>query len=96
MPSFIVLKPFIDKDTEDKFGVGSEYYTEDPERIQYLQSWSYLGEEVEKTDVNEDPEEGNPQIKHVGGGYYELPNGEKVKGKENALEELEKLQGSDE
>jgi hypothetical protein len=31
------------------------------------------------------------ELVHVGGGYYELPNGEKVKGKENALEELRAL-----
>ena len=28
------------------------------------------------------------QLKHVGGGYYELPNGEKVQGKENAEKAL--------
>lgn len=31
------------------------------------------------------------QIKHTGGGYYELPNGEKVQGKENALKALADL-----
>jgi hypothetical protein len=29
---------------------------------------------------------------HTGGGYYELPNGEKVRGKENALEALKELE----
>ncbi|PDY18268.1 hypothetical protein COM83_25930, partial [Bacillus cereus] len=28
---------------------------------------------------------------HVGGGYYELPNGEKIKGKDAALEALKQL-----
>ena len=30
----------------------------------------------------------DPEPKHVGGGYYELPNGERVKGKEAAEEAL--------
>jgi hypothetical protein len=33
------------------------------------------------------------KMKHVGGGYYELPNGEKVKGKEAAIEALKVLEG---
>jgi hypothetical protein len=36
------------------------------------------------------------ELKHVGGGWYLLPNGEKVHGKEAAEGELKKLQGSDE
>ncbi len=30
-------------------------------------------------------------IKHLGGGYYELPNGEKVRGKDKATAALEEL-----
>lgn len=46
---------------------------------------------------NEDPQPEDPQdessegIKHVGGGWYLLPNGEKVQGKDEALAELAKL-----
>ena len=29
--------------------------------------------------------------KHIGGGYYELSNGDKIKGKENAIEAEEQL-----
>jgi hypothetical protein len=36
------------------------------------------------------------EITHVGGGWYLLPNGEKVQGKEEAQEALKELQGSDE
>jgi hypothetical protein len=35
------------------------------------------------------------ELEHVGGGYYLLSNGEKVKGKEAALEAENALQGSD-
>ncbi|MBU8908511.1 hypothetical protein [Desertibacillus haloalkaliphilus] len=32
---------------------------------------------------------------HAGGGYYELPDGEKVRGKENAMEALKQLNNKD-
>ena len=32
-----------------------------------------------------------PQVVHVGGGWYELPNGERVQGKEDALAALAEL-----
>lgn len=96
LPSYEVIKPFRDKYTGDLFGKGDEYFTEDEKRAKYLQEWGYIGKEIEKENdeesdkeiENEDDEDG---IKHVGGGYYELPNGEKVKGKQNAIAELEKL-----
>lgn len=92
MPSYEVIKPFRDKYTDDLFGKGDEYFTEDEKRAKYLQEWGYIGKEIEHENdegiENEDDEDG---IKHVGGGYYELPNGEKVKGKQNAIAELEKL-----
>ncbi len=44
-------------------------------------------------ELNELPPEG---IRHVGGGWYLLPNGDKVQGKDEALDELKILQGSDE
>jgi hypothetical protein len=28
------------------------------------------------------------EIKHIGGGYYELPDGSRIRGKDNALKEL--------
>lgn len=41
----------------------------------------------------DDPANGLPEgLTHMGGGYYELPNGEKVRGKEKAIEALAALQ----
>lgn len=37
---------------------------------------------------DEDQDEQDEDIVHIGGGYYELPTGERVKGKEAALEAL--------
>uniref|UniRef100_A0A7U4DJX0 Uncharacterized protein n=1 Tax=Geobacillus sp. (strain Y4.1MC1) TaxID=581103 RepID=A0A7U4DJX0_GEOS0 len=89
-----MIKPFRDKYTGDLFGKGTEYFTEDAKRAKYLQEWGYIGKEIEK-ESDEEIENGNEvdedDIKHIGGGYYELPNGEKVKGKQNAIAELEKL-----
>jgi hypothetical protein len=101
MSSYKVLNPFDDKDTGDRFGVGSTYYTENPERAQYLQSWGYLGEEVEtnpeiqnKTSTQDEESEVDG-LKSLGGGWYELPDGFKVQGKDEAIEALKELQGSD-
>ena len=45
--------------------------------------------------VNEEVVNNEGTVKHVGGGYFELPNGEKVKGKELALEKLNELNKED-
>ncbi|MDM5195466.1 hypothetical protein QUF93_23505 [Bacillus hominis] len=77
----LVIKPFIDKDTQIGYSEGDVYESEDPERIAFLQEEGFL--KVKQEDSEE------PQ--HVGGGYYPLPNGEKIKGKEAALEALKEL-----
>jgi hypothetical protein len=89
-----VITPFRDKDTQDLFGVDDQYYTEDPERAAYLKQEGYLGEEIPQEEQVDD-DNGDEWPKHVGGGYYELPNGEKVKGKENALKELAEINQED-
>jgi hypothetical protein len=86
---FQVIKAFRDKDTLKHHAEGS-VYSADEERIEFLQEKGFVGKELtikqKETDESELP-------KHVGGGYYELSNGEKVKGKEEAAiaeEELSK------
>lgn len=65
-----VLKQFTDKETKKKHLVGSEYEG----------SNSRISELFSKGFLDEPPKEPN----HIGGGYYELPNGERVRGKEKA------------
>lgn len=77
-----VIKRFRDKYTRKRFEVGDEYSHEDEGRIKELQELGHL----------EAPEEEWP--KHIGGGSYELPNGERVKGKEAAQEALKSLEES--
>jgi hypothetical protein len=89
-----VITPFIDKDTHDPYGVGSFYETKDENRATYLQEQGYLGE---VDDVSSNTENDiNSEIKSLGSGWYQLPNGDKVQGKEKAEEALKEIQGSDE
>ncbi len=53
---------------------------------------------------NKSPEDNKPPtndaddeslLKHIGGGYYQLPNGEKVRGKNEAIEAIKALKGGD-
>lgn len=78
-----VIKAFIDKNTNIGYSVGDTFESNDSERVSFLQDEGYLYKNAE----DEDPE----GIKHTGGGYYELPNGEKVKGKEAALDALKEI-----
>jgi hypothetical protein len=78
----LVINAFQDKFTGVHYPAGTHYTTENPKRILFLQEEGFL----EETTLPEG--EGEGSVKHVGGGYYELPNGEKVKGKENALAAL--------
>lgn len=83
-----VLKSFRDKTDKSKlYKKGDTYTHEDANRVAFLVEKGYL----EKS--KQPPEENEDELKHVGGGYYELPNGEKVQGKEKALEALAELEG---
>jgi len=48
--------------------------------------------EIEPEPVNPEPVEATPDIEHLGGGWYRLPNGAKVHGKDNAMDALTELQ----
>lgn len=95
-----VLKAFVDKGSRKEFSSGSIYPSSDIERIRFLQEKGYLEkdeapEEPDTDQVDEEKEADDKELpdelKHLGGGVYELPNGEHVKGKKKALEELKKL-----
>ncbi|PDZ92574.1 hypothetical protein [Bacillus thuringiensis] len=87
MREFKVITAFRDKFSYVHYSVGESYKTDDQERIEFLQKEGFL-----ETEPISDYKPVVPEIVHVGGGYYELPNGEKVKGKEAALKALEKLE----
>ncbi|HZK53577.1 MAG TPA: hypothetical protein VFC84_05240 [Desulfosporosinus sp.] len=84
----VVSRSFQDKFTKEHYKKGKTHVSSDVERIAFLREKGFLSGEV----IQESHKEDDEPFKHVGGGYYELPNGEKVKGKENALERIKELE----
>src|SRR5690606_23292894 len=58
-----------------------------------VEAASFNAEEFEQTENDDDNQVADSEFpKHTGGGYYELSNGEKVKGKDAAIEAEKALQ----
>jgi hypothetical protein len=91
MSKYTVISGFTDKDTGDRFLVGDVYESDDAKRTGFLQDKGFLDGEPSDTEPENEQKDDDQGIKHVGGGYYELPNGEKVRGKEAALDTLKDL-----
>lgn len=79
--TYSVKKKFRDRPTLVIYSVGQTYPGDDEDYTQLLLDKGY----IEEVSV----ESG---LKHLGAGYYELPNGEKVRGKDKAEEALKALQ----
>ncbi len=90
MKTYFVIADFYDKETGELITAG-ETFEADDERYQALKAAGVIGKEVIKSDDDDDVE----GLKKLGGGYYELPNGEKVRGKEKAIEALKALEAGD-
>lgn len=71
-----VIRAFIDKETKKPYNAGSVYESDNIERIKELQEKGYL--------LNKEYNIQYPL--HLGGGWYELSNGEKIKGKKEAIQ----------
>lgn len=84
-----VVKAFRDKHSRErpkkKYDIGYFFETNSKERAVELQKQGYLAE------TKEEQSQTPTEIKSLGGGYYELPNGEKVRGKAAAEKALEGL-----
>ena len=81
--TYKVKSNFLDKtDNRKLYKKGDPYSNKDDDRIAFLIKEGYL------EGKSKQPQQ-NKQIKHTGGGWYELPNGEKVQGKTEALAKLE-------
>lgn len=79
-----VIKRFKERYENDKiYEKGDPYTYENEERIAFLMEQGYLQKRKKP------PKDDDTELKHTGGGWYELPNGEKIQGKENALAALE-------
>ncbi len=81
--AYTTLKKFNDRESGKKFLPGQPFHSDTQERIELLLDQGFIG-------VVEEDDDG--PLKHVGAGWYELPNGERVRGKEKAEEALEALQ----
>ena len=94
--SYKVLRPFSDlQDNGYVYNAGDTFPRKglnvSEERIRQLSTSNNNARQVfiQKADEERGEHDGYP--KHVGGRYYELSNGEKVKGKEEALKAEEAL-----
>lgn len=81
----IVVKDFKDKENKNKIYRKGDTFEGDSKRVSFLVSLGYL-KVIVKEEPDNDPEK---DLNDLGGGWYELPNGEKVKGKAEALKQLE-------
>ncbi|MEG7934981.1 hypothetical protein J0817_19820 [Bacillus mobilis] len=79
----LVLKAFIDKETQIGFSQGDTYESNDSERIAFLIEKGFLQENQKYSKFP----------KHAGGGWYELSNGDKIQGKDEAVEAEQSLRG---
>lgn len=76
-----VLSKFRDKYTKEIYAVGKIIELTDEKRIADLQKRKLIGDEIKPAINTTEPE-------HVGGGYYRLPDGTRVKGKKAAIEAM--------
>ncbi|ETT46277.1 hypothetical protein BSK66_25535 [Paenibacillus odorifer] len=85
---FLVTSDFYDAETGDLVKAGTTFEA-DEEREEVLRAANVIGKEAKTAaDSEEWP-------KHVGGGTFELSNGERIKGKEAAEEAEEKLKAGE-
>lgn len=90
MPLFRVIAGFIDIQSGQHKKPGDTVEASG-ERVEVLKKAGVIGGEIPESSA--DPDEPTTQtdkslLKHAGGGYYELPDGRKIKGKDAALEAL--------
>ena len=92
--NYTVIKPFQDLEDNKRLYETGVYPREglkpSEERTQFLLSKGFI---QANEGTQSDDEGDNDFPKHTGGGYYELSNGEKVKGKEEAIEAENALKG---
>ena len=80
-----VIKRFKCKLDHKRYRPG-DIYTGDPDRLIFLQGLGHLGATIEE--ATKALAEENTEPVHIGGGWYGLPGGERIKGKEEALKAL--------
>lgn len=89
MPEFEVIATFKDKKTGEYKNPGDIVIAEG-DRINRLKRAGVIGKPIrkEKTETATQKSNAEQRLKELGGGWYELPDGKKVRGKDEALAEL--------
>lgn len=84
-----VVRAFRCKESKEHYAIGDTYRHEKAARVSHLMKEGFL----QQKDLKEEPKEENTslELEHIGGGYYKLPNGDKVQGKEAAQKALEEM-----
>ncbi|MCC1486746.1 hypothetical protein LB312_05665 [Bacillus tropicus] len=83
MSKHLIIRAFIDKDTLLGHSEGDMYESNDSKRIAFLVEKGFLQETQKNSKFP----------KHAGGGWYELSNGDKIQGKDEAVEAEQSLRG---
>lgn len=83
LSEYIVKKAFFDMRKQRGFRVGEVFEETNQEKAENLKADGFLEDKEVKAD---NPPKLPEWPKHTGGGWYELSNGEKVQGKEEAVE----------
>jgi hypothetical protein len=91
MSKFYVVAEFIDCHSGKRKYPGDDIEASG-ERVEELKKAGVIGSEIIETDKEQEEQEESDEslLKSVGGGYYLLPDGQKVHGKKAALEALSK------
>ncbi|GEO27031.1 hypothetical protein AAC03nite_28160 [Alicyclobacillus acidoterrestris] len=86
MKEYTITSEFVDRETGNRKKPG-DTITVDDDRAAQLRAAGVIGKEVTASTT---PDENG--LIALGGGYYQLPDGNKVQGKDKALEALKALQ----
>lgn len=87
MKKYWVTNDFHDRENDGELVKAGTIIEVDDERADALRRADVIGKEATEDEANDDL----PGLKHTGGGWYELPDGDKVHGKDKALEALAAL-----
>lgn len=86
---YVVIQAFRDKFTREHYAVGDTYTSDNADRVAFLQEEGYLAQEAVEPD--DDDSSDDERLTALGRGYYQLPNGDKVRGKKAAFAKLQEL-----
>lgn len=91
MYEITVISPFRCKESKEIYKKDDTYRHDSAARVSSLMKQGFLQQKDLKEDTAAAEENTSLDFEHVGGGFYQLPDGSKVKGKKAAAQKLEEL-----